>query len=209
MFMGTPPTTPPKKLCRQYAEPELKLDPNNGLLYARQVRELSRPVGSYRFAYVEGDMEIPAEQYMGPRGFPGTGPLLRCDAQPNDPGGFGVLLAREREERERRAVPCKRTDLLTLLRNRWVDAEARRIVAEFRTMRPNYGECFEITISRAFVGLAKQRDIDRLYALLPYGESMCVLPEHYEEGDPTGKIKDVHIIIGPEENREVEIISEF
>lgn len=126
----------------------------------------------------------------------------------HDPGGFGVLLAREREERERRAVPCKRTDLLTLLRNRWVDAEARRIVAEFRTMRPNYGECFEVTISRAFVGLAKRRDIDRLYALLPYGETMCVLPERYGEGDLAGKIKEVHIIIGPEEDRDVKIISE-
>ena len=133
---------------------------------------------------------------------------VRECSRPNEPGGFAVLLAQERAERERHAVPCKRADLLTLLRNRWVDTEARRIAAELREMEPNYGECFDVTVSRAFVQLAKQRDVDRLCSLLPY-ESKCFCPELYQDGDLAGKTKDVHMIVGPEDDRDVEIISEF
>lgn len=164
----------------------------------REVIEKSLPADTYTLIYEHGEVTQPAGQYFDGNPDPQLGNFERFEAQPNDPEALKDLL-REQKQSRTQHTPGDFAVHIAALHDSRIETEARRIVEKLKEIgepnSPNKTHC-AVEISPYFMPLATDKDMERLFSMLPY-KSLAF-----------SKIKDRHgtyAIIDKNENRDKSI----
>ena len=140
------------------------------LQHFREVIEKSIPADNYTLIYEHGELTKPAGQYFDGDTDPQLGKFIRFEAQPNDPEALKSLL---REQQKKRTPHTQRDFQLHIaaLHDRQIETEARRIVENVKGLgepdSPEKTHC-AVELSPYFVPLATDKDMERLFSMLPY-----------------------------------------
>ena len=135
-----------------------------------RVKAKALPADTNALIYEYGRVEQPVKQWFNGNDHPQYGKFERFEVQPNAPEALRDLLQEERRSREQLS-PGDFKAHIAALRDGLIEAEAWRIVAEMkRQYSPNSPNKthYMTELAPAFMMLASNRDVDRLFSLLPY-----------------------------------------
>lgn len=136
----------------------------------REVAEKSIPADNYTLIYEHGERDIPAGQYFDGNPDPQLGKFERFEAQPNDPEALKDLLREQHKSRQQLAPGDFKAHIAALHDSR-IEREARRVVEKLKqTDTPNSPDKshFSAELSPYFLRLATDKDMERLFSMLPY-----------------------------------------
>ena len=136
----------------------------------REVAEKSIPADNYTLIYEHGERDIPAGQYFDGNPDPQLGKFERFEAQPNDPEASKDLLREQHKSRQQLASGDFKAHIAALHNSR-IEREARRVVEKMKqTDTPNSPDKshFSAELSPYFLRLATDKDMERLFSMLPY-----------------------------------------
>ena len=140
------------------------------LQHFREVIEKSIPADNYMLIYEHGELTKPAGQYFDGDTDPQLGKFIRFEAQPNDPEALKSLLGEQKKKRIQH-TPGDFKSHIDALHDRRIETEARRIVENMKRLgapdSPEKTQC-AVEISPYFVPLATDKDMERLFSMLPY-----------------------------------------
>ena len=140
------------------------------LQHFREVIEKSIPADNYTLIYEHGELTKPAGQYFDGNTDPQLGKFIRFEAQPNDPEALKSLLGEQKKKRIQH-TPGDFKSHIDALHDRRIETEARRIVENMKRLgapdSPEKTQC-AVEISPYFVPLATDKDMERLFSMLPY-----------------------------------------
>lgn len=136
----------------------------------REVIEKSISADNYTLLYEHGELTKPAGQYFDGNTDPQLGKFIRFEAQPNDPEALKSLLGEQKKKRIQH-TPGDFKSHIDALHDRRIETEARRIVENMKRLgapnSPEKPQC-AVEISPYFVPLATDKDMERLFSMLPY-----------------------------------------
>ena len=136
----------------------------------REVIEKSISADNYTLLYEHGELTKPAGQYFDGDTDPQLGKFIRFEAQPNDPEALKSLLGEQKKKRIQH-TPGDFKSHIDALHDRRIETEARRIVENMKRLgapdSPEKTQC-AVEISPYFVPLATDKDMERLFSMLPY-----------------------------------------
>ncbi len=136
----------------------------------REVIEKSISADNYTLLYEHGELTKPAGQYFDGDTDPQLGKFIRFEAQPNDPEALKSLLGEQKKKRIQH-TPRDFKSHIDALHDRQIETEARRIVENMKRLgapdSPEKTQC-AVEISPYFVPLATDKDMERLFSMLPY-----------------------------------------
>lgn len=136
----------------------------------REVIEKSISADNYTLLYEHGELTKPAGQYFDGNTDPQLGKFIRFEAQPNDPEALKSLLGKQKKKRIQH-TPGDFKSHIDALHDRRIETEARRIVENMKRLgapdSPEKTQC-AVEISPYFVPLATDKDMERLFSMLPY-----------------------------------------
>lgn len=136
----------------------------------REVIEKSISADNYTLLYEHGELTKPAGQYFDGNTDPQLGKFIRFEAQPNDPEALKSLLGEQKKKRIQH-TPGDFKSHIDALHDRRIETEARRIVENMKRLgapdSPEKTQC-AVEISPYFVPLATDKDMERLFSILPY-----------------------------------------
>ena len=136
----------------------------------REVIEKSISADNYTLLYEHGELTKPAGQYFDGNTDPQLGKFIRFEAQPNDPEALKSLLGEQKKKRIQH-TPGDFKSHIDALHDRRIETEARRIVENMKRLgapdSPEKTQC-AVEISPYFVPLATDKDMERLFSMLPY-----------------------------------------
>ncbi|HBF4412342.1 TPA: hypothetical protein KOX87_002839 [Clostridioides difficile] len=136
----------------------------------REVIEKSIPADNCTLLYEHGELTKPAGQYFDGNTDPQLGKFIRFEAQPNDPEALKSLLGEQKKKRIQH-TPGDFKSHIDALHDRRIETEARRIVENMKRLgapdSPEKTQC-AVEISPYFVPLATDKDMERLFSMLPY-----------------------------------------
>lgn len=161
----------------------------------REVIEKSVAADNYTLIYEHGERSQPAGQYFDANPDPQLGKFERFEAQPNDPEALNDLLREQRHSREQ-LKPGDFKEHIAALHESRIETEARRIAGKMKELRePNSPDKshFSTELSPYFLPLATDKDMERLFSMLPY-KSLSFSAMEGRHG--------VYALIGKEENRD-------
>lgn len=161
----------------------------------REVIEKSVAADSYTLIYEHGERSQPAGQYFDGNPDPQLGKFECFEAQPNDPEALNDLLWEQRHSREQ-LKPGDFKEHIAALHESRIETEARRIAGKMKELRePNSPDKshFSTELSPYFLPLATDKDMERLFSMLPY-KSLSFSAMEGRHG--------VYALIGKEENRD-------
>ena len=164
----------------------------------REVAEKSIPADNYTLIYEHGERDIPAGQYFDGNPDPQLGKFERFEAQPNDPEALKDLLREQHKSRQQLAPGDFKAHIATLHDSR-IEREARRVVEKMKqTETPNSPDKshFSAELSPYFLRLATDKDMERLFSMLPY-KSLSFSAMEGRHG--------VYALISKDENRDRDI----
>ena len=164
----------------------------------REVAEKSIPADNYTLIYEHGERDIPAGQYFDGNPDPQLGKFERFEAQPNDPEALKDLL-REQHKSRQQLVPGDFKAHIAALHDSRIEREARRVVEKMKqTETPNSPDKshFSAELSPYFLRLATDKDMERLFSMLPY-KSLSFSAMEGRHG--------VYALISKDENRDRDI----
>ena len=164
----------------------------------REVIEKSVAADNYTLIYEHGERSQPAGQYFDGNPDPQLGKFERFEAQPNDPEALKDLLREQRHSREQ-LKPGDFKEHIAALHESRIETEARRIAGKMKELRePNSPDKshFSTELSPYFLPLATDKDMERLFSMLPY-KSLSFSAMEGRHG--------VYALIGKEENRDMGI----
>ena len=164
----------------------------------REVAEKSIPADNYTLIYEHGERDIPAGQYFDGSPDPQLGKFERFEAQPNDPEALKDLL-REQHKSRQQLAPGDFKAHITALHDSRIEREARRVVEKLKqTDTPNCPDKshFSAELSPYFLRLATDKDMERLFSMLPY-KSLSFSAMEGRHG--------VYALISKDENRDRDI----
>ena len=136
----------------------------------KEVTEKSVPADNYTLIYEGGERSIPAGQYFDGNPDPQLGKFEHFEAQPNDPAALKSLLWEQKQSREQ-LKPGDFKAHVAALHDRRIEREARRLVEELKGLNePNSPDKAHFTaeLSPDFLRLATDKDMERLFSMLPY-----------------------------------------
>lgn len=136
----------------------------------KEVAEKSVPADNYTLIYEGGERSIPAGQYFDGNPDPLLGKFERFEAQPNDPAALKSLLWEQKQSREQLKPGDFKAHVAALHDSR-IETEARRLVEELKGLNePNSPDKSHFTaeLSPYFLRLATDKDMERLFSMLPY-----------------------------------------
>lgn len=140
------------------------------LQHFREVIEKSIPADNYTLIYEHGELTKPAGQYFDGDTDPQLGKFIRFEAQPNNPEALKSLL----REQYQNQIPHTQGDFqlhIAALHDSRIETEARRIVENVKGLgepdSPEKTHC-AVELSPYFVPLATDKDMERLFSMLPY-----------------------------------------
>ena len=164
----------------------------------REVAEKSIPADNYTLIYEHGERDIPAGQYFDGNPDPQLGKFERFEAQPNDPEALKDLLREQHKSRQQLAPGDFKAHIAALHDSR-IEREARRVVEKMKqTETPNSPDKshFFAELSPYFLRLATDKDMERLFSMLPYKSlSFSVMEGRH----------GVYALISKDENRDRDI----
>lgn len=161
----------------------------------REVIGKSVAADSYTLIYEHGERSQPAGQYFDGNPDPQLGKFECFEAQPNDPEALNDLLWEQRHSREQ-LKPGDFKEHIAALHESRIETEARRIAGKMKELRePNSPDKshFSTELSPYFLPLATDKDMERLFSMLPY-KSLSFSAMEGRHG--------VYALIGKEENRD-------
>lgn len=161
----------------------------------REVIGKSVAADNYTLIYEHGERSQPAGQYFDGNPDPQLGKFERFEAQPNDPEALNDLLREQRHSREQ-LKPGDFKEHIAALHESRIETEARRIAGKMKELRePNSPDKshFSTELSPYFLPLATDKDMERLFSMLPY-KSLSFSAMEGRHG--------VYALIGKEENRD-------
>ena len=164
----------------------------------REVAEKSIPADNYTLIYEHGERDIPAGQYFDGNPDPQLGKFERFEAQPNDPEALKDLL-REQHKSRKQLAPGDFKAHIAALHDSRIEQEARRVVEKLKqTDTPNSPDKshFSAELSPYFLRLATDKDMERLFSMLPY-KSLSFSAMEGRHG--------VYALISKDENRDRDI----
>lgn len=164
----------------------------------REVAEKSIPADNYTLIYEHGERDIPAGQYFDGNPDPQLGKFERFEAQPNDPEALKDLLREQHKSRQQLAPGDFKAHIAALHDSR-IEREARRVVEKMKqTETPNSPDKshFSAELSPYFLRLATDKDMERLFSMLPY-KSLSFSAMEGRHG--------VYALISKDENRDRDI----
>ncbi|RHC54848.1 hypothetical protein DW839_16880 [Enterocloster bolteae] len=164
----------------------------------REVAEKSIPADNYTLIYEHGERDIPAGQYFDGNPDPQLGKFERFEAQPNDPEALKDLLREQHKSRQQLAPGDFKAHIAALHDSR-IEREARRVVEKMKqTETPNSPDKshFSAGLSPYFLRLATDKDMERLFSMLPY-KSLSFSAMEGRHG--------VYALISKDENRDRDI----
>ena len=164
----------------------------------REVAEKSIPADNYTLIYEHGERDIPAGQYFDGNPDPQLGKFERFEAQPNDPEALKDLL-REQHKSRKQLAPGDFKAHIAALHDSRIEQEARRVVEKLKqTDTPNSPDKshFSAELSPYFLRLATDKDMERLFSMLPY-KSLSFFAMEGRHG--------VYALISKDENRDRDI----
>lgn len=164
----------------------------------REVAEKSIPADNYTLIYEHGERDIPAGQYFDGNPDPQLGKFERFEAQPNDPEALKDLLREQHKSRQPLAPGDFKAHIAALHDSR-IEREARRVVEKMKqTDTPNSPDKshFSAELSPYFLRLATDKDMERLFSMLPY-KSLSFSAMEGRHG--------VYALISKDENRDRDI----
>lgn len=136
----------------------------------REVIEKSISADNYTLLYEHGELTKPAGQYFDGNTDPQLRKFIRFEAQPNDPEALKSLLGEQKKKRIQH-TPGDFKSHIDALHDRRIETEARRIVENMKRLgapdSPEKTQC-AVEISPYFVPLATDKDMERLFSMLPY-----------------------------------------
>lgn len=136
----------------------------------REVIEKSISADNYTLLYEHGELTKPAGQYFDGNTDPQLGKFIRFEAQPNDLEALKSLLGEQKKKRIQH-TPGDFKSHIDALHDRRIETEARRIVENMKRLgapdSPEKTQC-AVEISPYFVPLATDKDMERLFSMLPY-----------------------------------------
>lgn len=136
----------------------------------REVIEKSISADNYTLLYEHGELTKPAGQYFDGNTDPQLGKFIRFEAQPNDPEALKSLLGEQKKKRIQH-TPGDFKSHIDALHDRRIETEVRRIVENMKRLgapdSPEKTQC-AVEISPYFVPLATDKDMERLFSMLPY-----------------------------------------
>ena len=136
----------------------------------REVIEKSISADNYTLLYEHGELTKPAGQYFDGNTDPQLGKFIRFEAQPNDPEALKSLLG-EQKKKWIQHTPGDFKSHIDALHDRRIETEAHRIVENMKRLgapdSPEKTQC-AVEISPYFVPLATDKDMERLFSMLPY-----------------------------------------
>lgn len=136
----------------------------------REVIEKSISADNYTLLYEHGELTKPAGQYFDGNTDLQLGKFIRFEAQPNDPEALKSLLGEQKKKRIQH-TPGDFKSHIDALHDRRIETEARRIVENMKRLgapdSPEKTQC-AVEISPYFVPLATDKDMERLFSMLPY-----------------------------------------
>ena len=136
----------------------------------REVIEKSISADNYTLLYEHGELTKPAGQYFDGNTDPQLGKFIRFEAQPNAPEALKSLLGEQKKKRIQH-TPGDFKSHIDALHDRRIETEARRIVENMKRLgapdSPEKTQC-AVEISPYFVPLATDKDMERLFSMLPY-----------------------------------------
>ena len=136
----------------------------------REVIEKSISADNYTLLYEHGELTKPAGQYFDGNTDPQLGKFIRFEAQPNDPEALKSLLGEQKKKRIQH-TPGDFKSHIDALHDRRIETEARRIVENMKRLgapdSPEKTQC-AVEIAPYFVPLATDKDMERLFSMLPY-----------------------------------------
>lgn len=136
----------------------------------REVIEKSIPADNCTLIFEHGEVTQPAGQYFDGNTHPQFGKFVRFEAQPNDPETLTDLL-REQQHSRKQHTPGDLKAHIAALHDSRIEAESRRIVENMKGIgepdSPDKTHC-AVEISPYFVPLATDKDMERLFSMLPY-----------------------------------------
>lgn len=136
----------------------------------REVVKKSLPADNYTLLFEHGEREQPAGAYVDGNPDPQLGKFERFEAQPNDPEALKDLLREQRHSYEQQKPGDFKAHIAALHESR-IETEAQRIVEAMKSLAaPNSPDKthFMVELSPCFEKTASTKDIDRLFAMLPY-----------------------------------------
>ena len=136
----------------------------------KEVAEKSVPADNYTLIYEDGERSIPAGQYFDGNPDPQLGKFEHFEAQPNDPAALKTLLWEQQQSREQLKPGDFKTHVAALHDSR-IETEARRLAEELKGLNePNSPDKSHFTaeLSPYFLRLATDKDMERLFSMLPY-----------------------------------------
>jgi len=140
------------------------------LQHFREVIEKSIPADNYTLIYEHGELTKPAGQYFDGDTDPQLGKFIRFEAQPNDPEALKSLLREQQKNRTQHTQGDFQLHIAAL-HDRQIETEARRIVENVKGLgepdSPEKTHC-AVELSPYFVPLATDKDMERLFSMLPY-----------------------------------------
>ena len=135
-----------------------------------RVKEKELPADTVKLIYERGEREIPAGRFFNGNPDPQLGKFERFEAQPNDPEALKSLL----REQQKKRTPHTQGDFqlhIAALHDRRIETEARRIVENVKGLgepdSPEKTHC-AVELSPYFIPLATDKDMERLFSMLPY-----------------------------------------
>ena len=136
----------------------------------RDVAEKSILADNYTLIYEHGERSQPAGQYFDGNPDPQLGKFERFEAQPNDLEALKALL-REQQHSRKQHRPGDFKEHIAALHDCRIETEAHRVVEEMKKFdKPNSPDKshFSAELSPYFLRLATDKDMDRLFSMLPY-----------------------------------------
>lgn len=161
----------------------------------RHVKEQALPADNYTLLYEHGERVQPAGQYLDGNPDPQLGKFERFEAQPNDLEALKALL-REQQHSRKQHRPGDFKEHIAALHDCRIETEAHRVVEEMKKFdKPNSPDKshFSAELSPYFLRLATDKDMDRLFSMLPY-KSLSFSAMEGKHG--------VYALISKDENRD-------
>ena len=161
----------------------------------RDVAEKSILADNYTLIYEHGERSQPAGQYFDGNPDPQLGKFERFEAQPNDLEALKALL-REQQHSRKQHRPGDIKEHIAALHDCRIETEAHRVVEEMKKFdKPNSPDKshFSAELSPYFLRLATDKDMDRLFSMLPY-KSLSFSAMEGKHG--------VYALISKDENRD-------
>ena len=161
----------------------------------RDVAEKSILADNYTLIYEHGERSQPAGQYFDGNPDPQLGKFERFEAQPNDLEALKALL-REQQHSRKQHRPGDFKEHIAALHDCRIETEAHRVVEEMKKFdKPNSPDKshFSAELSPYFLRLATDKDMDRLFSMLPY-KSLSFSAMEGKHG--------VYALISKDENRD-------